>query len=223
MFDTKDRTPPLLVPCHVSCRTRESPRGSDARLLFRILNREGRQVATSEHEASGSATDRLSLGVAWSDSMARNELLRWVRGFHAALYHVFLNPIGVRWTVFCPNQFDSDQTGPDTIGSTPAQMRAFIELLDKNRAAKRIDQIVCYNECCTYECVWARADTSQWVCVWSLDMAGVVHQEAGDAHREGAQVVGSYGLLEMPPPIAMKETPFGVSLSGRELFRVFHT
>lgn len=219
IFDKTDRTPPLKLPCHETCRNK-SVLDSAAKVLTSIFMGEKSQVESFESGAKPDPPEKGLQATDLSEPLLKREIIRWIRGFHAALYRSFLDSNLVNWTVYLPlrveHNSDVRARAPDLLG----QRRVFLDLIEKNRSVRRLDQIVCYNEYCTYECVWVRPNRGRWFCVWSVDVYGYYLCGAGQAEIPRA-CVGTYGPFEMTPAIAMQESPFDSLLVDRHLLGAF--
>ena len=86
------------------------------------------------------------------------EVWRWVRGFHAALYHQPM-PIPIRGALSLPFPGAPIRNdGGMELDAIKPQHQTFVEVIKTNRAKQNIDSIRCNNGKLTYECIWAEAD-----------------------------------------------------------------
>jgi hypothetical protein len=98
------------------------------------------------------------------------QVIRWVRGFHAALYEEFLpSAPACQFLVSLP--FPRLPSDVISDAFTEGLLQHHINLvaeIRQNRRAGCLDRIECNNGKCLYECVWTKADGGESVCVFAL-------------------------------------------------------
>ncbi len=169
IFASQDRITPLILPTHPKCN---EARSSDDEII-------GQLVAAFHGKYPKPEKMRLDVRVVeTANTRSRfaglvgtnlhNVLSRWIRGFHSALYSEYL-PNETRNYIHLPfpsgniskhNQVIMDEILP--------QHQLFVEEIKKNRIAKTLDRIVCYNGQCIYECFWMTTDDGQSICIFAL-------------------------------------------------------
>jgi hypothetical protein len=216
LFDITDRSPVLKLPCHATCHDQVSRHRVAATFLSISSDRSKCGVENSLRAPEPVSSDTRHREQEPSPGMSVAELIWWIRGFHAALYRIFLDPTLVRWAVHIPSGVDPHNGSAAETAQAGAQRASFVSLIENNRRARRLDQLEYYHGGCTYECVWARQDETRWVCVWSLDISGSTRRPQQSADLRD-RFFGSYGPAVRPPPIASQETPVGITLASRDL------
>ncbi len=95
---------------------------------------------------------------------------RWISGFHAALYE---EPISIGRAKSLATPLPKAKKTKRGIQSQfyQKQHRHFVEVIKINRYKNNLDKIVCYNSQVIYECVWSKADTGQWMCIFALNVS----------------------------------------------------
>jgi hypothetical protein len=97
------------------------------------------------------------------------QVWRWVRAFHAALYREFL-PEDTRLALHLPVPSGSGTQDRLRVDGIHQQQYLFAEIVKKNRIARCLDRVECYNGQCVYECVWVQMDGGAWACVFALNI-----------------------------------------------------
>jgi len=170
VFLVEDRTNPLILPSHDGCNQRESKTDEIVGQLISALNysypkRKDMRLKIgmhkdSEYQGPFFFIEAIDL---------RLVLVRWVRGFHTALYQEYLPNE-------TPNVFEPPlprgrkhkaQVAFDEIGR---HFPLFVETIKKNRKVARIDRIECFNSKCIYECTWETTDDGRWSCFFALNI-----------------------------------------------------
>jgi len=168
IFLPGDRRNPLILPTHPGCNQSESV---DDELVSQLVSALHRALPRPERQRL-----KFIVGLVKSDgepiAFTANVDLgrivwRWVRGFHAALYHEYL-PKLVKWRVHPP--FPSGRRDGEKLIRDPIlPQQTFVpEEIKKNRLARNLDVLKCCNGRCCYESVFVRADNGQPVCFWAL-------------------------------------------------------
>lgn len=206
IFSSDDRTPPLILHTHRSCNSGQSQSDEILGQLIAVLH--------GKHPDEGQLRLKLSVGQvpgAFSPTGILscpdlpNKIWRWISGFHAALYEEHL-PIGHAMRQLHLPLPDGMLKEDKILQSPVPKFRLIItEELKKNRLAKQVDVISCYNKKCEYNCVWVRADTGQWLCMFGLRIYN--WEELGDPHMGQCGCVGVYQPpTDQCPPGAARGT-----------------
>ncbi len=214
IFEVADRNFPLKVAAHLHCNRNLSDADEVIGQLIAVIHgKHPRPDRTKlRYEVFKIAESEVPF-LAIPDTGLPGQVARWVRGFHAALYHEFM-PVETRWDAQLP--FPSGRVEQDgyTIDKVLPQHPLFVELIKKNRAAGRLDRVVCNNGKCHYECVWIQMDDGARACVFALrlyDWSAL----ADSAHFERRGCVGWYQPAAGPPPSGTTWTTLDVPFSNR--------
>src|SRR5713101_6557271 len=175
IFVASDKNFPLKVPAHWICNNDWSKKDEIVGELIAVLHGTKKAPKKSGLEL-GLSTDAITgdtiAGVSGSNLNLERHVIRWVRGFHAALYREFLPDQGP--TNFCVSlPTPRLLSGPQAVPLMRNLLRnhvSFVEILKKNRLAGRLDRIHCNNGKFTYECVWTRADEGKECCVFAIKL-----------------------------------------------------
>jgi hypothetical protein len=137
---------------------------------------------------------------------------RWIRGFHAALYKEFLPETTTSFMTSPPLPEGKPHRNGGEFLPVAEVLEHFVDELKKNRATNTLDRIVCRNDKCRYECVWAQADGGQWMCIYGLDLYGWMN--LGDTRNFEAR--GCVGAYRRPGG----GTPRGATCATRLVFTI---
>lgn len=168
IFSKSDRNPPLILPTCATCNESQSgydeqisqlvavsygkvPRQKDLRLKF---------IGVTDEESGAPF-----VGV--RDIPIPEIVWRWVRGFHSALYRGFL-PDETWKHVHLPFPGAVQQGSKFVESPILPQHAGMADVIKKNRAAKNLDRIKCFNDECTYECVWVESDDGKPFCMFAV-------------------------------------------------------
>lgn len=170
IFAGRDRFDPLVLPTHSDCNEAQSRNDEAIGQLLGVSH--GRAPKTQNMRLRMDIIkDRRSgtelLGIRGID--LRGVIARWVRGFHSALYGTFL-PNDTPNAIHPPFPSGQQKEGGIEFDGVLVQHPVFVEVIKANRAAGRIDEIVCYNRQCRYECVWEQSDSGEWMCILALQI-----------------------------------------------------
>lgn len=169
VFALADRNKPLILPTHRLCNGNRSQEDQTIGQLVGVLH--GRRV-NRKHNKLQIAVSQFkdgSRGAALSGFDVKEPIRRWVRGFHAALYGEYLCPTYSFATY--PSLPEATSKGNKVVFvPIPEAFPKFVEEIKRNRAVRNLDRIVSRNNTCRYECVWARADNGEWICIFCLDL-----------------------------------------------------
>ena len=180
-FAIEDRTPPLILKTHEACN-------STHKITDELI---GQLVALQrDYVTPDPANRRLRMEVypgqefgAVTNVNVVESVLRYVRGFHAALYHRPLS-LGKHTitTPFTPGRI----VDGELVLEGPRQEQHFeiVKAIKNQRAAGNVDRIISNNRKVIYECVWVyandrtavesgqRSPTPRRACFFALDIYG---------------------------------------------------
>jgi hypothetical protein len=196
IFCKEDRDYPIILPTHKQCNSKQSVEDSRIGNLFRVLR--GEYYKKSREKLSLSTLSSRPRVVAISGLDFPGIIRRWVQGFHASLYHTFL-PVSRNFSTTPPLPRASED-GVDVM-PLPEVYPIFVYTLKKNRIAGSIDQIVCRNGTCTYECVWVRDDQGRWMCIYALDIYNWIRAAPSSIGLTPRGCVGAYWMPDRSCPI----------------------
>lgn len=190
IFDAKDRNFPLKVASCLTCNNKNSPTDEVIGQLIavchgKIPKEEKLAVEFRTYNVEGLAEPFM----ACIKTNIGNQITRWMRAFHTALYHEFL-PNETMNAVHPPFPHGELTENGFTIKTILDQQFMFVEIIKRNRLAKRLDRIVCNNGKLQYECVWMRMDDGRWCCVFALQVYDWV--EIADTNFTRRGCVGFY-------------------------------
>lgn len=208
IFLEGDRTPPLILPTHTNCNNRQSQDDERIGQLVRLLHREKANQSLHKWDAfvgqvHGAPTPTGLI----QGSDLRLLIWRWVCAFHAALYREHLPLNSVRKQVHPPipsGRMHGEKVVSDRL---PDLYPIIVEEIKKNRIAKQLDSIVCYNGKCVYDCVWVRADRGEWLCMFALRLYN--WETLGDPYMGGRRGCAGVYQTERGCP---KDASVGTSL-----------
>lgn len=131
-------------------------------------------------------------------------IFRWVKGFHAALYHTHI-PESTRYNIQTP--WPSAVIKDNNLVEDPIknQHYVFVENIKRNRVAGNLDRIGTNNGKLIYECVWDRLSDNSWFCVFALNLYD--WKDLGDVNN--FQSRGCAGCYRLPSGLA----PLNASLA----------
>jgi hypothetical protein len=219
LFAAADRNFPVKVSSHESCNNQLSgrdeviaqlvaavhgkyPSPGNVKLRFKKLKTE-----SIENEYFG------VVGV-----HIEHEVIRWVRGFHAALYGEFL--VDQPSSQFCVSlpfpRLLSDETLTDGLLRNHV---SFVAEIKRNRLAGRLDRIISNREKCVYECVWSKSDDGQDVCIFALKL--YEWSRLADRRLDRRSCVGLYHPREGRPKTATQATTLEMPIAHIEVLDAF--
>lgn len=173
IFAKSDRTRPLILRTHHSCNQRQSGLDKVVGQLIAVMHKKYPKPRDLQLNIDV-FKDKESPGAPMAGVREVNLLgaiIRWVRAFHAALYSEPLP--GQESTMFAiqpPFPSGTEKDGKLVMDPIPEQHPVFVDTIKRNRMAKRLDRIECYNGKCIYECTWERMDDGSWACVFALNI-----------------------------------------------------
>jgi hypothetical protein len=172
IFEKKDRMP-LKLLTHYNCN--HAYRDIDEKIGQVIALRRGQVPALRNRKLK--ITYNLSTGQsALTNLDIEDAVWRWIRGFHAALYHHPFPPddpakgyrSGALQTPF-HRTFRTPHGG--VLRNILPQHRLCVQIIKENRAKNNLDRLVSNNGKLVYECVWREGDgNAGWVCMFALNI-----------------------------------------------------
>jgi hypothetical protein len=190
IFAEADRDFPLKVAAHRACNNPQSSRDEVIGQLIAVIHgkypdREHARLKPIVLETPEDGTPVLI----FRDTGLPDQVWRWVRAFHAALYREFLPP-DTRLALHLPVPSGTGTEDRLTVHGIYPQQYLFAEIVKKNRVARSLDRIECYNGQCVYECVWVQMDRGRWACVFGLKIYNWI--VLGDKRLPSRGCVGLY-------------------------------
>lgn len=179
IFAVADRKlgPVLWLPAHRACNEAEGT--TDQKL--------GQLIRLRRYEVPASRRDRqLKFKMFPRQALAAitnldidQAVWRWVRGFHAALYHEHLPNAPMRALTTPFPRARQQPHGPVVEPMKEPQHRVIVKTIKTNRAKRNLDLIHTHGLKLRYEAVWCQSDQGQWMCFFGLDIYD--WQDLGDA------------------------------------------
>jgi hypothetical protein len=216
IFASKDRETPLILPTHPKCN---EARSDDDEIVGQLVAAFHGKYAKSEkmkldvRVVEGGNTDEGFLGLIGTNF--HKVIYRWLRAFHSALYSEYL-PNETKNSLHLP--FPSGNVGEHNqvvMDEILPQHQLFVEKIKKNRAAQRLDRIICYNCQCIYECFWDTADGGQQICIFALKVYNwSALADTDNFAKRGC--VGMYMPVKGKPANATTGTRLHLSVSNIE-------
>ena len=171
IFEKNDRMP-LKLATHYHCN--HSYRQIDEKIGQFIALRRGYVPAKQNRQL------KIDYNLSTGQSALRNldiedAVWRWVRGFHAALYHQPFPPDDPAKGRSGALQTPFHRTSPTLYGGmlkpVLPQHPLAVRIIKENRARNNLDRLVSNRAKLVYECVWREADSNAgWVCIFALDI-----------------------------------------------------
>ncbi len=205
VFHAADRNFPLKVACHERCNTSHNNLDTQIGQLVGLLHGtiaaerdriiRGREVTFGSDRRVTGGIEGLRLG---------DQVWRWVRGFHAALYGEHLP----EWTpndIRLPVPVVEFGTGEPVIRNTSAIHASFVAQLKRNRAAGQIDSIRTNAGKLRYDCFWGPIPEFGIACVFGLDLYSWhrLNDPSYAEHFPPRGCVGAYLGAAIPPGAAI--------------------
>jgi hypothetical protein len=219
LFATRDRNFPIKVACHESCNNCLSNRDEVIGQLVAVVHG---KYATPERlklefeTVRAETTGNEYFGVTGVN--VEHEVIRWIRGFHAALYGEFLaDQPDCQFCVSLP--FPRLLNNKALNDGLLCNHVSFVEEIKKNRHAGRLDRIVANNHQCVYECVWSKSDDGQHVCIFALKLYD--WSRLADQRLNRRSCVGLYLPANGRPEIATPATRLEMPMSHADLLDAF--
>jgi len=168
VFLTQDRTKPLILPTHEKCNQEQSITDEITGQLISTLNKKypARKNIRLKLSIQNESNVRHPVLVLEGIDL-RGVIARWIKGFHATLYHEYLPHNTKHW--FEPPVSVGQRKGNSVVfNKIGPYIPLIVETIKKNRKAGRLDRIECFNSKCVYECTWERLDDGRWACFFAL-------------------------------------------------------
>ena len=142
---------PLILPTHTACNQKESGEDELVSQLFSLLHKKPPCQEQMRLKLIGGRLRSDGNPIVFTENLNLvGNIWRWVRGFHAVLYGE-IPPRTNRYVVHPPfpaGSREGDQLTRDSILPQQSYVSAEIK---KNRVAKNLDILTCYNGKCHYE------------------------------------------------------------------------
>jgi hypothetical protein len=198
-FLEEDRTFPLKLPTHLSCN--QNRHLTDEAFGQLMALKHGKQIDEKIWRLEFSAFKKSDTGAtlgALTNVNIDDEIRRWIRCFHAALYQ---EALPVKTYISLETPFPRARLTP--LGPKPEDVRPqhllFVETIKRNRLAGSLDVIRANNGKLQYECVWDQADNGTWICIFALDLYS--WKDLGDINNfQPRGCAGSYYLPSKRTP-----------------------
>lgn len=215
IFLEPDRGDPLILPAHPDCNQGES--GEDelvGQLVSALHERFPRPERVRLQVALGHLGDGTKpIGFTRNINLDRI-VWRWVRGFHAALYGEHL-PRTTRCFVHVPFPRGRVRDGEIELDPMLPQQEFVPGTIKKNRVARNLDCIACWNRKCIYECVYVHADDGDPICFWALRVYDW-EKLADPRLPAGRGCIGGYEPPQGIPPGASVDTNLSFPFPNRD-------
>lgn len=206
IFDKADRANPLILETHTNCNEGESH--SDERIgqLLALLHGNSPPEEFRHLTLTGAQDLNSTKPFAILEGInIENNIKRWIRGFHFALYGEYL-PNETAFNILAPVPKIKQIDGSYVFESVAPQYALYVEHLKKNRKTDTIDSIIAFNQKCRYECTWDMSDRGeQWLCIFGLQIYDW-SQMAKDTPVGSRGCVGAYFPNKGCPYNAAKST-----------------
>lgn len=203
---------PLILAAHRPCNNDNSPVDKVMGQLVSIRHEQARsRRELKKHQ--GVLFDhrtRKSYDVLGAIDLKR-EIWRWIRGFHAALYHDYLADDTQRAIQEPLPAMAPDEHGEYKPIPVLEQYIAIAGIIKQNRVGGRLDRISAYGGKMRYECCWPIFDNGRPFCAFALDV--YVWKKLGDdAMGPQRGCVGSYWGDFGPPGDAAIATSIDIPI-----------
>ena len=170
VFMEGDRLSPLILPTHPDCNEAQSGEDELVSQFVSALHGEYPRPQRRRLEIVGGYAKNDGSKVAFTRNINLVTVVwRWIRGFHAALYHEHL-AIETEHNVHAPFPTGRQQDDRVSFDQLHPQQFFVVEELKKNRLARNLDAIECYGGQCVYECVFVKSDDGRPICMCALKL-----------------------------------------------------
>lgn len=194
VFAKEDRDCPLILPVHTSCHKSASEWDQLTTDFISLLHDSNRtRQVIGKHIAVVSESTQLIVlrGVPLSAIIGR-----FLRGFHAALYHEYL-PSETHNVILPPFPAAAEHDGRLSYIEIPTYFHEVVKILRRCRVAEQYDEISCFNDRCRYLCVWTKTDTGEPCCCFGLRIYSW-EKLANNADFPRRTCVGMYSINSVP-------------------------
>jgi hypothetical protein len=221
LFAKQDHDFPIKVAAHESCNNQLSDKDEGIGQLVAVSHGKYAKLSRLRLDfkmVEDQATGEEFIGV--SKVHVEDQVIRWVRGFHAALYEEFLTGDRNRFCVSLP--FPRLLTGPHAKSVNDGLLRnhiSFVEEIKKNRVAGRLDRIESNNGQCVYECVWTNMDDGQPACIFALKLYD--WSRLADPRLDRRSCVGLYLPITGRPALGAEATTLEMPISRADILDAF--
>lgn len=219
IFAKTDRSPPLILPVHVSCNRQQS--GDDeaigqlvAVLHGKYVRKERQRLELKTYRVEGLEEPIVGL----VNPRIRSIMWRWIRGFHAALYGEYL-PEGIQHIVHPPLWSFSEGGRELKVHAPRPQEPIFVKCIKMNRLTRAIDTITTCSDKCVYECTWDQFDNGRRFCVFALRLYDWEHLSVEGMPQRGC--VGAYVPTDGMPKTGTRATRLEFGIGNRSVFDPF--
>jgi hypothetical protein len=214
----KDREPAFILLVHDACNDGKSRWDERIGQVFKMLHGTLphdpslhrlefiRFIATNREEEVG--------GIGGLD--LHRTLIGWLMGFHALLYREYLPHTGLFAVTEPWPSFVGD---PNYVEPIQAVHSAWVETLQRSRAAATIDRVVAWKGHLRYECTWSRLNDGRPACVFALDIYDWT-KLSGDSLAPKRSCTGLYATAATPNN-ASRETSLVIPLRSRNVLNAF--
>jgi hypothetical protein len=209
IFSKADRSSPLILPSHPKCNSAQSPFDEVIGQLLALVY--GKYPAAKDVKLEAEFFPVAGGDFTWGVKNLPLEsiIFRWIRCFHAALYHEFLPDRGGR--VYAPFPAGEQIDGRVVYENIYLSRLKLTYLFKQQMKAGLTDSVTCYNEKCQYRCTWLKSDDGRPFCLFALRLYN--WEELGDIHNHPPMgCVGMY-LAEIPA-IASRGTRLEIPASN---------
>ena len=213
IFAKKDRNPPLILPVHLSCNEQQSDDDEVIGQLVAVLHKKPAERRLNRLQMKGYKVDESgipALGV--HDTQIEGIIMRWVKGFHAALYSKHLQ-VDHKWIVHPPFWRASENGKTLNVRPPLPQEAVLVRCMKMNRQAYTIDQVVTCCGKCVYACTWDRLDNGQRICVFGLRL--YEWEKLGEKRLPQRGCVGCYCSVDGMPKLATEATQLEFSVQSK--------
>lgn len=165
IFAKEDRQNPLVLKTHKVCNESHSEWDQLTGDMISVLHETGRKRQKIRKHLRVISAEERKLAI---ENVPLTRIIgRFIRGFHAALYHEYL-PYKTNSAIDLP--FPSGHRTEEGVefDAIREHFPSFVEVLTKNRIAGNIDKITCYSGKCRYFCVWSTTDEGIPFCLFAL-------------------------------------------------------
>ncbi len=210
-FAVRDRSTPLKLPTHSVCNAANKISDERVGQFMSVIDKRPPSIGklrikthVQPQTTGGALTTLINVNI-------YGAIERWVRAFHAALYHEPASP-ETRFGIQTPFHVAVPGENGPVLDKFRSQHILFVETIKNNRTANNVDRIACNNEKLRYECVWHDTTMGPWVCIFALD----IHRWKYRSTMHNYEPRGCTGFYQLPsgtaPALATKATRLRIEL-----------